>query len=142
VPLPLALGRFNSRYTNRLIGPILVWLPGFGRVVHVGRRTGRVRRTPMTMFRHGDRAVFALTYGSRTEWLRNVLAAGTCGWESPRSTPLRLTDPELVHDPSRRLAPWIMRLPLAVIRVQDFLVMRVAPEGGTARIGTRVLLAP
>jgi deazaflavin-dependent oxidoreductase (nitroreductase family) len=125
VPLPLALGRFNSRYTNRLIGPILVWLPGFGRVVHVGRRTGLVRRTPMMMFRRGDRAVFALTYGSRTEWLRNVLAAGTCGWESPRSPTLRLTDPELVHDPSRRLAHLIMRLPLAVLRVQDFLVMRV-----------------
>jgi deazaflavin-dependent oxidoreductase (nitroreductase family) len=129
VPLPLALGRFNTRYTNRLIGPILVWLPGFGWVVHVGRRTGLVRRTPMMLFRRGDRAVFALTYGPGTQWLRNVLAAGTCGWETPRSAPLRLADPQLVHDPSRRLVPWIMRPPLAVLRVRDFLVMRVVGEG-------------
>jgi hypothetical protein len=125
VPLPLALGRFNVRVTNRIAGPILVHLPGFGRVVHVGRVTGRTYRTPMMLFQHGESAAFALTYGPRTEWVRNVLKAGSCGWESPRQAPLRLDRPEMVHDPSRRLVPWIMRIPLALIRVDDFLVMRV-----------------
>ena len=125
MPLPLALGRFNTRVTNRIIGPILVWFPWYGWLLHVGRRTGRRYRTPMMLFRRGDRAVIALTYGERTQWLKNVLASGTCTFQSPRSEPLQLDSPEFVHDPSRRLVPWLIRLPLRVLRVSDFVVFRV-----------------
>ena len=131
MPLPLALGRFNTRVTNRIIGPILVWFPWYGWLLHVGRRTGRRYRTPIMLFRRGDRAVIALTYGERTQWLKNVLASGTCTFQSPRSRPLHLASPEFVHDPSRRLVPWLIRLPLWVIRVSDFVVFRVVPSGDT-----------
>ena len=124
MPLPLALGRFNVRVTNRVLGPIVFHVPGFGRVVHVGRRSGLVRRTPMMRFRRDDRVVFALTYGPDTEWVRNVLAAGSCGFESSRER-LRLVGPELVHDPSRRLVPRPVRWGLALLGASDFLVMRV-----------------
>ena len=127
MPMPLWLGRFNTRYTNRLIGPILVWLPWFGWLFHVGRRTGRPYKTPIMLYHRGDRGVIALTYGERTQWLKNVLAAGTCTFESPRSEPLHLASPEFIHDPSRRLVPWLIRLPLWVIRVSDFVVFRVVP---------------
>ena len=123
MPLPLAIGRFNVKVTNRIIGPILVLVPGFGRVVHVGHRSGRVYRTPVFLFRRGDRAVFALTYGPRTEWVRNVLAAGSCRFEM-RSGTIALEGPELVRDPSRRLVPRPVRWGLAVLRASDFLVMR------------------
>jgi deazaflavin-dependent oxidoreductase (nitroreductase family) len=126
VPLPLALGRFNTRVTNRIIGPILVWFPGYGWLGHVGRTSGRPYKTPIQLFRRGDRAVIALTYGERTQWLKNVLAAGTCTFEAPgRGPAIQLDSPEFVHDPSRRLVPWIMRPPLWVLRVSDFLVMRI-----------------
>jgi deazaflavin-dependent oxidoreductase (nitroreductase family) len=127
MPMPLWLGRFNTRYTNRIIGPILVRLPGFGWLGHSGRTTGRPYRTPIMMFRRGDRAVIALTYGDRTQWLKNVLAAGECTFQSPRSEPVHLASPEFLHDPSRRLMPWLIRLPLWVIRVSDFVVFRVVP---------------
>ena len=127
MPMPLWLGRFNTRYTNRVIGPILVRLPGFGWIHHVGRKTGRRYKTPMMLFRRGDRGVFALTYGERTQWLKNVRAAGACTFVSAGSGPVQLVSPELIHDPSRRLVPWIMRPPLWVLRVSDFLVMRVVP---------------
>jgi deazaflavin-dependent oxidoreductase (nitroreductase family) len=123
--MPLWLGRFNTRYTNRVIGPILVWFPWYGWLFHVGRRTGHQYRTPIMLYVRGDRGVIALTYGERTQWLKNVLAAGGCTFESPGSAPLELEAPEFVHDPSRRLVPWIMRIPLAVLRVNDFLVLRV-----------------
>ena len=126
MPLPLALGRFNTRVTNRIIGPILVWFPWYGWLRHVGRTTGRPYKTPLMLFRRGDRAVIALTYGERTQWLKNVLAAGTCTFQAPgRGPAIRLEAPEFVHDPSRRLVPWIMRLPLRVLRVSDFVVMRI-----------------
>ena len=56
-----------------------------------------------------------------------MLAAGSCTFESPGDAPVHLASPEFVHDPSRRLVPWIMRIPLAVLRVSDFLVLRVVP---------------
>ena len=125
MPLPLALGRFNTRVTNRIIGPILVWFPWYGWLFHVGRTTGRPYKTPIMLFRRGDRGVIALTYGERTQWLKNVLAAGTCTFQSPRSSPIHFDSPAFVHDPSRRLVPWVMRLPLTVLRVSDFVVLRV-----------------
>jgi deazaflavin-dependent oxidoreductase (nitroreductase family) len=127
MPMPLWLGRFNTRFTNRLIGPILVWLPWLGWLFHVGRTTGRPYKTPIMLYQRGDRGVIALTYGERTQWLKNVLAAGTCTFQSPRSEPLHLASPEFIHDPSRRLVPWLVRLPLWVIRVSDFVVFRVVP---------------
>src|SRR5438046_9984509 len=76
--LPRWLARFNVAFTNRLMLPIAGVLPWFGIVEYVGRRSGRRYRTPVNVFRHGDRYVFALTYGPDSQWVRNVLAAGGC----------------------------------------------------------------
>ena len=56
---------------------------------------------------------------------QNVLVAGSCSFESPGDAPLQLASPEFVHDPSRRLVPWIIQIPLAVLRVSDFIVLQV-----------------
>ncbi len=128
MPIPLVVGRLNARFTNRLLWPIVSHLPTFGRVVHVGRKSGREYRTPVNMFRRGDRAVFAMTYGTGTDWLRNVLAAGRCGFED-RHGRLELDDPQVVRDPTRRLVPVPVRIPLWLIRTDDFLVMRVVSVG-------------
>ena len=125
--MPLWLGRFNTRVTNRFLAPIVVQLPGFGRVVHVGRQSGREFRNPVVFFRRGDRGVFAMFYGTEAQWVKNVLAAGSCRFEAPRSAAVHLESPELVRDPTRRLAPWFMRPVLALLRVSDFLVLRVVP---------------
>lgn len=46
-------------------------------VRHVGRRTGRAYQTPVVVARHDDSFLIALPYGERTDWLKNVLAAGS-----------------------------------------------------------------
>ena len=46
-------------------------------VGHVGRRSGRAYQTPVTVARHEDSFLIALPYGDRTDWLKNVLAAGS-----------------------------------------------------------------
>ena len=130
MPLPRQLGRINRRVTNPILWPIVARLPrsGFGRVVHVGRRTGRVYRTPMLGFRHGDGVVFALTYGPKTQWVQNVLAAGACDFETRREI-RHLIEPRLVHDPARALVPRIVRPILGVLGANDFLELRVASKG-------------
>jgi deazaflavin-dependent oxidoreductase (nitroreductase family) len=125
MPLPNGLARFNLRVTNRLLGPLAEHLPGFGIVIHVGRRSGTVRRNPVNIFRRGDRYVIALTYGADSQWVRNVLAAGEFDVEI-RGRRVHLVEPELVHDATRRLVPAPVRLPLRAIDVGDFLVSRAA----------------
>jgi hypothetical protein len=50
----MVLGRriaiFNRHVTNRVLGPVAPWLPGFGIVVHTGRKSGRTYRTPVNVF--------------------------------------------------------------------------------------------
>jgi deazaflavin-dependent oxidoreductase (nitroreductase family) len=121
LPLPRTLARFNRKVTNRITGPAARRLPGFAIVVHTGRRTGRVHRNPVNLFRSGDRWVFALTYGADAQWVRNVLAAGACEVET-RGERIRLVDPEIVQDP--RLVPAPVRVILRALRVGDFMVMR------------------
>jgi deazaflavin-dependent oxidoreductase (nitroreductase family) len=75
--IPRAVGKFNKVATNK----VLVHLAGHGPFVeleHVGRRSGRVYRVPLNAFRSGDAVTFALTYGPKVDWLRNVRAAGGC----------------------------------------------------------------
>jgi deazaflavin-dependent oxidoreductase (nitroreductase family) len=123
MPLPKGLARFNLKVTNRVLGPLAERLPGFGVVIHVGRRSGVVRRTPVNVFHRGDRYVIALTYGADSQWVRNVLAAGELAVET-RGRRVQLTAPELVHDETRRLVPAPVRIPLRAADVSDFLVAR------------------
>jgi deazaflavin-dependent oxidoreductase (nitroreductase family) len=44
---------------------------------HRGRVSGQLYETPVGVVADGDGFLIALVYGSRTQWLRNVLAAGS-----------------------------------------------------------------
>jgi deazaflavin-dependent oxidoreductase (nitroreductase family) len=122
MPLPKRLARFNLKVTNRVLGPLAQRLPGFGIVIHRGRRSGREYRTPVNVFRRGDGYVIALTYGADSQWVRNVLAAGEVDVEI-RGRRIHLASPELVHDERRRLVPAPVRVPLAAAGVDDFLLL-------------------
>ena len=125
MPLPRSVARFNRLVTNRILGPLARYLPHFGVVVHRGRKTGRRYRTPVNVFPRPGGYVIALTYGRRSEWVRNVLAAGGCVLES-RGRSLRLTRPRLVHDERRRAVPAPLRVIGALGHVDDFLELTLA----------------
>ena len=127
MPLPRALGRFNRRVTNRWLAPVLLRVPGYGTVVHVGRRSGRIYRTPVLAFRRGDRLTFALTYGATTDWAQNTVAEGGCRFETGGRT-LVLAAPRLYRDSSRRAVPPAIRLALRALRANDFLELCVETE--------------
>jgi deazaflavin-dependent oxidoreductase (nitroreductase family) len=46
-------------------------------VRHTGRRSGRLYETPVIAARHDEHFLIALPYGKRTDWLKNVLGAGS-----------------------------------------------------------------
>jgi deazaflavin-dependent oxidoreductase (nitroreductase family) len=120
VPLPRSVARFNRGATNRILGPLAPRLPGFGMVLHTGRKSGRPYRTAVNVFGRPGGYVVALTYGPEADWVRNVLASGGCRLET-RGRTLRLTRPRLVHDERRRLVPPPVRVILGLIRAYDFL---------------------
>ena len=77
---PQRLARFNRYVTNPIQRMWAGWLPPFGIVEHVGRRSGKPYRTPVNVFStnvDGKPGVaILLTYGPDRDWLKNLTAAG------------------------------------------------------------------
>jgi deazaflavin-dependent oxidoreductase (nitroreductase family) len=129
MPISHRVARFNRRVTNRITGRLATRLPGFGVVVHTGRKTHRQYRTPVNVFPRAGKYVIALTYGPHSDWVRNVLATGGCMLET-RGRTLRLSRPRLFHDERRRSMPAPARLILGLVHVDDFL--ELTPEAVNA----------
>ena len=66
---------------------------GLGIVIHVGRRTRTVYRTPVIVFRTKDGFRVALTYGRDSDWVDNALAHGAVRLVTRRKE-YEQTDPE------------------------------------------------
>ncbi len=91
-----AVRRFNRRFMNprqmKTAGT-----PGAyaGVIRHVGRRSGRVYETPVGPFATDDGFVIALPYGTSSDWVKNVLAAGSATLITEGET-YEVDDPEIV----------------------------------------------
>ncbi len=77
--------RVGADIVNRVIDPWLVRRglikasrEELGLIEHVGRRSGTVRRTPIRPMPSADGFRIIVPIGERSEWARNVLAAGHC----------------------------------------------------------------
>jgi deazaflavin-dependent oxidoreductase (nitroreductase family) len=105
-------------------------MPGFGVVVHRGRRSRRQYQTPVNVFRTADGYLFALTYGADTDWVKNVLAAGGCELRT-RGHTVRLGSPRLYYDESRSGIRPLERQILRIMGVADFLSLQTAPAAST-----------
>src|SRR5690349_9124882 len=116
MPIPKRVASFNKHVTNRITRHVAAWMPMFGIITHTGRRSGRTYATPLNVFTKGTRYVFALTYGSDTDWVKNVIAAGGCTIKT-RSRMVQLRDPKLFRDPERRDIPIVVRWALGLISV-------------------------
>jgi deazaflavin-dependent oxidoreductase (nitroreductase family) len=117
-----------TRYVDPVLRPLARRLPAFGVVIHRGRKSGRVYETPVNVFREGEAYLFFLTYGSDAQWVKNILAAGSCSLET-RGRVVQLVDPELVTDPELRPAPQPARfIERRLAGVTQYLRMRQVPE--------------
>lgn len=128
MPLPRSVARFNRLASNRILGPLARYLPGFGIIGHVGRTSGRRYTTPVNVFRTADGYVVALTYGPDADWVRNVLAAGGATLTT-RGRNVRLKEPRLFHDETRRSVPAPVRSILGRVDVSDFLEFKLDKGG-------------
>lgn len=78
--LPQGLARFNRYVTNPIQKMWAGWAPSFAIIEHVGRKSGKTYRTPVSAFSAtvGGKPGIAvlLTYGPDRDWLKNLDAAG------------------------------------------------------------------
>jgi deazaflavin-dependent oxidoreductase (nitroreductase family) len=107
--MPAWLPKVNKRVVN----PVqMLWaprLPPWAVIVHRGRRSGTEYHTPVLAWRSDATLYVVLFYGSGTQWVRNVLAAG--GGEvirRERRGPFNRV--RIVRDPSAEPLPRAVRV--------------------------------
>ncbi|QLY27865.1 nitroreductase family deazaflavin-dependent oxidoreductase [Nocardia huaxiensis] len=125
MPLPKALARINRRVSNPVLGIGARILPGFGIVVHAGRKSGRIYRTPVMVFGRDGGYRFALTYGRDVDWVKNIRAAGKFEFEHLGRT-VTVTDPVVGRDASASWAPPVVRQVLVALRAEYFVQARIS----------------
>ena len=126
------VAHFNRLVTNRVTGPLAPRLPGFGVVVHTGRKSGREYRTPVNVFRTRRRFVIALTYGTRGGLGAERAGRRRLRPDHPRAAPYELTGPQIVHTTSPASAvPAPVRARLRLLNVADFLCLEKARKAQT-----------
>ena len=133
MPAPRWVARANKIGLNRFTKYIAPWAPGWGVVVHRGRKSGRIFRTPLWVFRRHNGFVIALTYGPETDWVRNVLAAGGCELQTRRRR-YQLGAPAVFRDENATDMPAFIRFMLRrVIKAPEFLRLDIVSQLATAR---------
>jgi deazaflavin-dependent oxidoreductase (nitroreductase family) len=81
---PSVIVRLVMSPLSRILNPAVAKLAGrrfFGTVAtihHTGRRSGKSYMTSVGARVAGDVAIIPLTFGSQSDWVRNVCAAGNC----------------------------------------------------------------
>ena len=111
MPIPKFMAQINKRTFNQLelrrgVRPFLT---------HVGRSSGKVYRVPLDAHAVDGGYIFFANYGSQSDWVQNILAAGTArltvgGEEIDLVAPRVLTTDEA----------W-QQLPASTKRLPDFL---------------------
>jgi deazaflavin-dependent oxidoreductase (nitroreductase family) len=119
MPMPLWWGQINKRVFN----PRAVRNGKWQVIEHVGRSSGRTHRTPLEAHRVADGYVFVLVYGSRSDWVRNVLAAGSAVLEVD-GVSVELEGPALLTaEQAFELLPPGTKRPPKMLRIDEFLHM-------------------
>ena len=117
--LPKWLGRINKRIFNpmeleRGVRPVLTY---------VGRSSGETYRTPLDAHAVDGGYVFILNYGSDSDWVRNVLTAGSAQL-TIEDVEIELVSPNLISkEVARQLLPEATKMPAGYLRITEYLRM-------------------
>lgn len=121
MPMPQWWGQINKRLFN----PRALRNGKWEVITHVGRSTGRVYRTPLDAHEVDGTFIFILVYGSRSDWVRNILASGWASLQVNRET-VELASPRLLPvDEAWGLLDGLAKPPPGLLNVNEFLQMDV-----------------
>lgn len=122
MPMPLWWGKINKRFFN----PRALENGKWDVITHVGRSSGKVHRTPLDAAEVDGSFVFILVYGSRSDWVRNILASGSATLETGNEV-VELVAPRVIAgDVARPQLQGLVTLPPSFLKVDEFLQMDIA----------------
>ena len=87
--------RFQIKYFNPALKPIARFLPGTATIKHRGRTSGKPYETIITPYTKGNVLAIALGHG-KTNWAKNVLAAGEADVQFSRNRVVHITNPRIL----------------------------------------------
>lgn len=126
MPMPRWWGHVNKRLFN----PRAVAGGRWPVLTHVGRGSGATYRTPLDAHPVEGGYLFVLVYGSGSDWVQNVLAAGRARL-TVDGTDQEVTAPRLVgRDEAFRVLPAEVPRPPRLLRITEFLRVDVRDEAG------------
>jgi deazaflavin-dependent oxidoreductase (nitroreductase family) len=121
MPVPKWVAKFNKRVIN----PREVKRGKWPVLVHVGRSSGTTYHTPLEVHPVDGGYIFVLVYGSDSDWVQNVLAAGSATLEIDGDL-VELISPRLV---SKEHASKVMaadtKAPPGFLRISEYLQVDV-----------------
>ncbi|MFI6430186.1 nitroreductase family deazaflavin-dependent oxidoreductase [Rhodococcus oryzae] len=122
MPMPRWWGHINKRVFN----PRAIAGGKWPVLTHVGRTSGATYRTPLDAFPVDGGYLFVLVYGSRSDWVQNVLAADGARLRVD-GRELELTAPRLVGETEafQAVSDDVARPP-RLLRISEFLRMDLA----------------
>jgi deazaflavin-dependent oxidoreductase (nitroreductase family) len=99
-------------------------------VRHTGRRSGRQYTTPVGAHLAGDTVVIPLTFGTQSDWSRNVRAAGGCsirlGGVDYETVQPRVVTAEEARPVVRSAYSGMQRAMFRMLGIKGFLLLRLA----------------
>ena len=122
MPLPRLLAEVNKRVFN----PRQVKSDRWVVLTHQGRSSGREYQTPLAAHRDGDSYLIVLMYGTKSDWVRNVFAAGGAKLRD-KDEEFDVVAPRLVPEEEfwpRMPETW--KPPAGFMNVHDFLELSIA----------------
>ena len=124
MPVPMWVAKVNKRVFNpmelrRGVRPVLT---------HVGRSSGTTYRTPLDAHPIDGGYIFIMVYGSHSDWVQNVLAAGTATLEIDGDE-FDLVSPRVVSkEDAWHLVSPTTKAPPGYLRVAEYLQMDLRLE--------------
>ena len=115
--------RVNRALTNRLVAPVAGFLPPLAVVHHEGRKSGNCYRTPVLAFPVEGGLLTPLPYGTDTDWVLNLLAAGG-GSLQVSGQRIAVENPRVVDtEEAMALLPALVRPALRLLSLPGFLLL-------------------
>ncbi len=122
MPMPLWWGHVNKRVFN----PMEIKRGKRPTLTHVGRSSGRTYVTPLDAHPVDGGYLFILVYGSKSDWVQNILAAGLATLSRDGKS-FELSNPRVIcGDVAWPLLGEDVKPPSGFLKVNEFLHMDVA----------------
>lgn len=122
MPMPWWWGHINKRVFN----PLALMGGKYPVLTHVGRKSGTIFKTPLDAFPVPGGYLFVPIYGSRSDWVRNILAANRAQLRVDGQD-ISLASPRLIGEKEAFEALPASGRPPKLLHITEFLRMDLAP---------------